>query len=303
VLATGRALAFQATSLERLAAMAVAGAAVKELRFELVDRSPSARTLRALLTALDRHTDWPPLSHALAGERLVMLDTIARTHTDDGNGDGCLILAELERLGAGDPRPLLPGLAERGRAAVWVIRQRPFPTKHQTIAAADRLFESFGRWCEVPPLQRTDSPLHPRHILHEEREKRNLTLGILAPDTRLAQVADLVAMELAGTRLMLAIELFHAERGRYPTALSDLPPDFLVSVPDDPFSADGFRYQRLDAERDPAHRPYLLYSTGFDGRDDGGVPDPNGPAAAAQPGALPGFDCVLNLPGPALPGR
>jgi hypothetical protein len=71
---------------------------------------------------------------------------------------------------------------------------------------------------------------------------------------------------LAGTRIMVAIELFQARHGRLPASLDELAPGVLPSVPDDPLTGKPFGYTlRNDGSG------FLLYSLGIDGTDDGGT--------------------------------
>ena len=64
-----------------------------------------------------------------------------------------------------------------------------------------------------------------------------------------------------GTRLMLALQLYEAERGDLPARLDDLAPRWIEAVPADPYDGRPFRYDR-------GRR--LVYAVGPNGRDDGG---------------------------------
>lgn len=61
----------------------------------------------------------------------------------------------------------------------------------------------------------------------------------------------------------MAIERFRLREGRLPKMLDELVPDFLASVPSDPFGGGPLRYRADETE-------YLVYSVGPDGVDDGG---------------------------------
>jgi hypothetical protein len=88
----------------------------------------------------------------------------------------------------------------------------------------------------------------------------------------------------------LAIRLYRGKQGRLPEALSDLVPDYLPSVPIDPYSGQPLVYR-------PQGESFLLYSVGQDRRDDGG----RLPTADESP-ATSGRDLVLDPPGkPPLP--
>jgi len=62
----------------------------------------------------------------------------------------------------------------------------------------------------------------------------------------------------------LAVLAYQLEKGTQPLALADLVPEYLSSIPEDPFSGKPLLYRA-------AGRGYRLYSVGPDGRDDGGL--------------------------------
>jgi RNA polymerase sigma factor (sigma-70 family) len=92
-----------------------------------------------------------------------------------------------------------------------------------------------------------------------------MTEGLLpSMETILAQEAAVQA-EVRGTMLSAAIELYGAENTSYPTSLSDLVPNYLSEMSEDPFSGEPFEYAVTESG-------YLLYSVGPDMQDDGGSP-------------------------------
>jgi hypothetical protein len=95
-----------------------------------------------------------------------------------------------------------------------------------------------------------------------------------------------VRMAEARPRLLmtdLAIRRFQSERGVYPNRLTELVPQFLQSLPHDPFGTNGFIYR-------PQTNGFLLYSVGPDGKDDGGTPA----AAGGRSGDI--LSSTLGLP-------
>ena len=74
----------------------------------------------------------------------------------------------------------------------------------------------------------------------------------------IAQVA-----KYRGTRIVLALELYRRKHKAYPEDLSALVPEFIESLPADPFSNEAFKYLREGDE-------YRLYSVGANLQDDGG---------------------------------
>jgi len=72
-------------------------------------------------------------------------------------------------------------------------------------------------------------------------------------------------------RLMIALERHRLARGAYPASVDELVPGFMPQVPIDPWSGKPLGYRRVDRSSDPFGRPYLIYSLGPDGSDDGGA--------------------------------
>ena len=79
------------------------------------------------------------------------------------------------------------------------------------------------------------------------------------------EASTLAHVELA--RTALAIERFRSAHGQPPENLKELTPQFLDSIPIDPFDGAPLRYRRLE-------RGYLIYSVDVDGADDGGKEKP-----------------------------
>lgn len=61
----------------------------------------------------------------------------------------------------------------------------------------------------------------------------------------------------------LALRAYRADQGAWPDALEQLVPIYLEAIPADPFAGNGWVYRAGEPE-------FVLYSTGSDGRDDGG---------------------------------
>ena len=66
-----------------------------------------------------------------------------------------------------------------------------------------------------------------------------------------------------GARIVLALELYRRKHKAYPEDLSALVPEFIESLPADPFSDDAFKYLREGDE-------YRLYSIGANLQDNRG---------------------------------
>lgn len=66
-----------------------------------------------------------------------------------------------------------------------------------------------------------------------------------------------------GTRIALALALFHEKTGRHPDSLKELVPSCINAIPKDPFTLKAFYYA-------PKGDHYILYSAGENLKDDGG---------------------------------
>jgi hypothetical protein len=63
-----------------------------------------------------------------------------------------------------------------------------------------------------------------------------------------------------------ALERYRLANGHYPETLMALAPRFISSLPDDVITGEPYKYRLTDDGR------FVLYSVGWDEKDDGGVP-------------------------------
>jgi hypothetical protein len=94
------------------------------------------------------------------------------------------------------------------------------------------------------------------------RLARNMISPMAAPLETTAKVQASVNEALVAC----ALERFRLARGQYPAALRDLVPEFLSLPPADPVSGESLKY------RPDGRGRYLLYSVGWDEKDDNGAP-------------------------------
>jgi hypothetical protein len=81
----------------------------------------------------------------------------------------------------------------------------------------------------------------------------------------------------------LAVRLYQDEQGRWPIELKELVPRYLPALPIDPFSGEPVRYRSMGEE-------FLVYSVGYDGKDDGGRF-----SSRSEANLQPGFDWGLDF--------
>lgn len=88
--------------------------------------------------------------------------------------------------------------------------------------------------------------------------------AFLERTSRLNVVEGQIAAFVRGTLVMGALELYRADHASYPATLTQLVPNYLQVLPEDPFTGGTFGY--AVGEND-----YLLYSFAQDMKDDGGI--------------------------------
>jgi len=93
--------------------------------------------------------------------------------------------------------------------------------------------------------------------------------GILLPALSKAMERSVTAMaELRAAQAGLAVERYRLANGnRLPDSLSQLVPQYLASVPVDPFDGEPLRYKKSSP------KGFVTYSIGPNRQDDGGTPD------------------------------
>lgn len=112
----------------------------------------------------------------------------------------------------------------------------------------------------------------------EAKSKGYQNSGLLLPGLEKAaeKAAERVG-RLRVTQAALAVERYRlAHKNALPASLSELAPQFIESVPSDPFDGQPLRYTTVSP------KGFVIYSIGKDRKDDGGTPHPPG-AKTDQP--------------------
>jgi hypothetical protein len=92
--------------------------------------------------------------------------------------------------------------------------------------------------------------------------------SIALPNTyRAIQIVARNQTALNQAMLVCALERYHRARGDYPATLDALMPDFILKLPHDLITGQPLKYRRTDDGK------FLLYSVGWNEKDDDGLPD------------------------------
>ncbi len=96
-------------------------------------------------------------------------------------------------------------------------------------------------------------------------QHRILSAMLLPALTRACQRFAYAQTMLDEAALACALERYRLANGHYPDSLSELTPKFMAELPPDIITGEPLKYRRADHDR------FVLYSVGWNGKDDGGT--------------------------------
>lgn len=280
LLAFGATISGQGGPLDPLLGVAIQSVALQAIREELAQK-PNPQMAIALFAEVRSAPKVLQTNDALELQRIEMLDAIQWTHSDAGRflPSQAQSLAKGTALsgGKGDSLSFLFANREQSEAVVnrvidEYIAQLARPLSKRSSAQADAIIDG----------------LSPGYIL----------VGLLMPPlNKNTNALTSFTTVNNGTLLLLALEAHAAKHGSYPQSLSVLAPSFGGQLPVDVVSADGtFGYTLRTPTQEDA-RPFLLYSVGIDGVDNGGSQtQPGDMSALGSPKRGENQDFVITLP-------
>lgn len=250
--------------ISKLVSIAIDSLALDRARSILATAAVPEATLARLLRAMDSSAR-APFADSIEAERLGMMDVIQNVFTDDGRGDGMIILSKFRTM-TGEAPPAGPGSWRIINVAGLLL-----PGKEATTAKCDELFDGITSYAAAAPGARSALDFQPDRWV-DELPRKFAPLKVLAPAFgRAVGARDQHASLWEGTRVMLGVEIYKRRHGQYPESLAQLVPAILKEIPADPFNPGGYRYARLAPGEDAMGAGYTLYSVGADGKDEKGV--------------------------------
>lgn len=300
-LALARVLSYEPFTISRLVGIACRSAANSELRHVLIERRLPRDTLDALIAATERQRVTAPRSVGTQAEKLTFADFVQRTHSDNGHGNGRLLLGPLGAMLGQTGSPASPLPANDNFNIIGLA----LASKRETLRRGNQYYDLVIEQMDLPRPQRDAAKLHQIDLQVNKAAESNLVLKTMLPAFgKLIQSHDLDDVDTAGMRLMLEIERFRATNSRLPAALAELSkglsPEAALRLTTDPFTGRPFGYLVLDQPEIPRTpglhgRDYLLYSFGMDNVDNSGkVADSLNPQAALHKPEAAGTDYLIN---------
>ncbi|MBC7835790.1 MAG: hypothetical protein H7Y88_11925 [Phycisphaerales bacterium] len=286
-LAIGRILGGEPLLIHRLVATSILAMAANGIIQDIKLHQLGEPTLRGTLELLDRDAVLPPMAFTYRGESLFLRHQVELCHTDNGHGDGTALISKLAE-NSPDELEELVGFripAHKALDALGFI----LPSKKQSLRHLETLEEDTVAFVTLPPRSRVDKGMP---------NLDSLALGYVqvrgaGMDSMVMRANDQIDLQLVLTKTTLAIELFRATHGKLPATLDELVPEILATVPIDPYTSKPLCYRVLaPAEAAARGGGYLVYSTGIDGVDDGGISPGKVLSEAIKAGAT-GVDAML----------
>ncbi len=242
------------------AGLGYAGLADEELRQlaheQALAREHTARVLEILhKTPLNKHDLW---QYVTAGECGVLERLLDMSYTDDGHGNGWLVLSHLDNM----PRIR----TSQPRCGVWNMLSPLFNNRHAVAAKISRARSASEKVGDLPyGAARAAAEACDAHVRFSVLDGP-IGLGMTGPV--IAMYHQDVVRHLASRNATIAAVALSAHRrdqGKYPLSLEELLGDYLDAMPLDPYVDEPLHYiQRQDGD------DYLLYAVGPNQIDDGG---------------------------------
>jgi hypothetical protein len=251
------------TAVGRMVAVTMEISACEAERVGISSGKIPADVSRAMAAELAEMGDLPPLDEVIDhGERYFALDTLqvlARKSPPDAGRLLNSLVGPDRRLAPPVVFLLAPiaygecmrSVNQADDGVLAALRQPTYPQRA----------EALNTW-----LTRLD------HVEPWEMELRDLLFPnwpaklLTAAWTRAMSHMALARIESQLTQIALALNAYHQDHGEYPSALSDLSPHDLKTIPNDLFTEKPLHYARTD-------KGYTLYSAGPNMSDDGGKTD------------------------------
>lgn len=215
--------------------------------------SMEAPLLRGALDGLGASYRRPDLASAVRGQILCDLDCVEVCYSADGRLVPAAAAWVVEEPGA--ERTLAGSMAK--------LRLFWGPSKEETLSGLSRLHQAAMKEASMPLRERLSAGPCGAEIAAAPAGQ--IFVHGLGPMTaRFLQLAESGDLEIAGAKVMLALELHRRERGAFPASLAEMDPP-LGTLDLRPEWAAEFVYKTRGAGA------YVLYWIGMDGRDDGGA--------------------------------
>lgn len=278
-LAISRALMMQPSSSSWFTGVAIRDLATSKLRDDLVMGHIPPQVVGSIQEAYLRQAKLLPFRYTMEADRLTTLDTLQRLFTSSGR----YIPSEFAVVtDAGTPSHWSNNLTSIAMPRWKTVEQR-----------VNHMYDERIELISMPRWQRLSQPGYTSTTMMEAISPPTSLNDLISKSGDVwlyGNANDLFLAKEQGVAILLAIEHYAAEQGSYPESLQQLVPKYIAELPLDPYASEGVIWQyRLVTNSPRGERPYILYSVGIDGTDNGGaIREGESPSAALSLNMLTG---------------
>ena len=251
----------------------IGGVVVAKMGFDLIDEMLTGNPDRFDEGQLERiqksvRQVSPKEMIQLSGERLLVLDLIQRTFTNNGLGNGRITKPGLQIIGISEA---LAGFSMPAAfSSINISHQVGGPLAMFTMASRRETVAKLNDWM-ARAEQRFQKPIWDQPDFKEledeiqEQAMRYPLLALTIPSVQsIYFIGEQAQMDRDATLLALAAYRFRLRHGNWPQSANNLKPDFVETIPLDRVDQMPLRY-RLASDG------FQIYSVGNDGVDNGGI--------------------------------
>jgi len=257
----------QRAIMEQLAAAKCHSDACAAMLCILANSQPNAQLLAQFRTFLEQRNPLPPFS--FSSEQLATEWHIEKCFTDDGRGNGRIIVNEISRIMLDyydhstrpDWQERFNYLAER---AALIFKATSHDDRRTTAEKTQRLYAILEEIADKTPFElKSRSPALDREVDTMIGKGQGLFLQHFAPPG-----ISFYAQRYSALRALvsvIALMRYRTDTGEYPETLHELQSaGYLSALPADPYSEKPLVYRKTDDG-------FTLYSVGRDFTDNGGL--------------------------------
>lgn len=268
-MALARICAAQPTVIQSLVGVAIEAMMLRQIQRQAW-AYPDARWTRAVQGVLEGRPATVRTSRMIEGERMWARDTVQWFFAQPWKVQRAMALGRL------------PGLLGSAGGPNW------FGTYEANLRDIDAMYAGWKAYADLEPFARGAVP----------RVSSSLPLvNLMMPAfSKSVQSADQISVQRRGVAWLLGVRHFEQRTGRLPANLDELTNEDIRERPVDPFTGKAFGYTLNDPQSWAPKRPFVLYSAGGDGKDDGGNDGGVSWYTIARQGVGPGSDVVINDP-------
>lgn len=224
-------------------------------------------SLARLDRALERGFTGPSAALVLGNESDSMRDFAQRLYTDDGRGSGRVCAAGISSML--DRGLIMPGYVialDRVRVGFMSLFSM---SRAEFLDELDWMYAQTEAYAATPLWERGANPADPDTRWGWQEPGPMMDLGKFMLQTMMPALGkipltiDRGVAEAEAARVVVALERHRLAHGSWPGSLDELTPEFLASIPRDPFDGGSMKYHLRDG------RP-VVYSVGMNRTDDGG---------------------------------